>query len=108
VTVPIVFRNGTEPLDFSLTAEWEVLAASFGQVTRFWHIKIWNAFSFNKYIFSFLSVTLHPHQFVIKPWGVGSWSWQWKCACDFSPCVLGYLRDLQHRNEPPFCLFTIF
>src|SRR5258708_8016143 len=108
--VPIVFRNGEPPRNpwcFSLTAEWKVLAVSFGQVTRFWHIKLWNAFSFNKYIFSFLSITLRSHQFVIKPWCVGSWSWQRKCACDFSPFVLEYLRDLRCRNEPALCLFTI-
>jgi hypothetical protein len=78
-TVAIVVRNGEplEPLLFSLTAEWEVPALSFGQVTRLWHINFWNALSFNKYIFSF-SITLLSHQFVIEPRCVGSWSWQRK------------------------------
>src|SRR6202030_3079999 len=70
------------PRCLSLTAEWEVPAPSFGQVTRFWHIKFRNAFSFNKYVSFFVFVTLRSQQFVINPWCVGSWSR--KCACNFS------------------------
>jgi hypothetical protein len=100
-------RATPNPWCFSLTAKWEIPAPSFGQVTGFWHIKFGNAFSFNEYVFSFLSITLRPHQFVVKPRCVGSWSRQWKCVCDFSPFVLGYLSDLRGRIEPPLRLFTI-
>src|SRR6266849_1772206 len=47
---------------FSLTAEWEILAPSFGLITRFGHINIRNAFSFSKYVFPFRSITLRSHQ----------------------------------------------
>jgi len=92
---------------FSLTAEWEILAASFGLVTRFGHINLRNTSSFSKYVFPFRSITLRSQQFVIKPRCDWSSSRQWKCVCDFCPLFLGYLRDLRCRSEAPLCLFTI-
>jgi hypothetical protein len=50
-----------------LAAEREFLAPSFGQVARFRHVDLWSASSFNEHVFSFLSVTLRSHQFVIIP-----------------------------------------
>ena len=52
-------------LCFSLTAEWEILAPSFGQVTGLGHINLWNTLSFDKYVFPVLSITLRSHKFVI-------------------------------------------
>jgi hypothetical protein len=92
---------------FLLTAYWEILAPSFGLVTRLGHINIWNTSSFRKYVFPFRSITLRSHQFVIKPRRARSCSRQWKYLCDFCDLVLGYLRDLWCRSKSALGLFTI-
>jgi hypothetical protein len=92
---------------FSLAAEGKLLAPSFGPVTRFGHINLWNTSSFSQHVFPFRSITLRSHQFVIEPRCDGSSSRQWKRVCDFYPFVLGYLRNLRCRSEASLCLFTI-
>jgi hypothetical protein len=92
---------------FSLTAEWEILAPSFGLITRFWHINLRNTSSRSKYVFAFRSIPLRSHQFVIEPRRIGSSSRQWKCACDFYLLVLECLGYFRGWNESPLCLFTI-
>jgi hypothetical protein len=91
----------------SLTAEWEILPPSFGLITGFRHVNIRSASSRSKYVFTFRSIPLRSHQFVIKSRGGGSLSRQWKCVCDFYPLVLGCLRHIRYWNESPLCLFTI-
>jgi hypothetical protein len=90
-----------------LAAEREFLAPSFGQVARFRHVDLWNASSFNEHVFSFLSVTLRSHQFVIIPRCSGSAWRQWRYGCNFLPLILGQLRDLRCRDESSLCLLAI-
>jgi hypothetical protein len=90
-----------------LTAEWETLALSFGQVTRFRHINLWNALSFNKYVFPFQSITLRSQQLVIIPGRAGSPSRRRNCGRNLHPLILGQFRDLRGRNESRLRLYTI-
>src|SRR5215831_18892574 len=87
---------------FSLTAQREFLALSFRQEARLRHIQFWNACPFKKRVLSFLSVTLHAHQFVIKSRCIGPWPRQRKGARDLFVLIRRYLGDSRRRNKPPF------
>jgi hypothetical protein len=91
----------------SLTAEWEILAPSFGLITRLGHINLWNTSPFGKYVLSFRCITLRSHQLIIKPWRDRPCSRQRKCDCDFCLLILEFLRNLRGRGESSLCLFTI-
>jgi hypothetical protein len=61
------FRGGRQARRrSSLAAEREIPSPSFGQVTLFRHVNLWNALSFDKNVLA-LSISLRSHQFVINP-----------------------------------------
>ena len=88
-----------------LTANWEIPANSFWQVTRFRHVNVWNAASFDKNVVTF-SIALRSYQFVIETWRDGACSRQRNYVRDLCCLVVGR-RRARCRDKPSFRLLPI-
>ena len=95
-----------KPSSSSLTAEGKISALSFGQVTGFRHINLWNTRPFNYDVISF-SVALQPNEFVIKPGCCRPGARQRQSAYDLLLLMFRYLRGLRRWSKLAFRLLTI-